>query len=111
MVATSLFKTYFTCIKKERINTPGASRNRIYVLGNDKAYPLPYARHLDRCNTLFLDGHIESLTAPALSAKGYYALNTSTYASWEIRNIPNIAVGLYGSATKYNYGTYSTLMK
>ena len=91
--------------------TPGASRNRIYHNGSDKAYPLPYARHLDRCNTLFLDGHIESLSAPELSQKAHFALNTSTYNSWEIRNIPNVAIGLYGSATKYNYGSLTTLMK
>ena len=88
---------------------PGTSGNRIYVLGNDGTYPIPYARHLDRVNTLFLDGHVESLLAPELASKGYLAISNST-GSYNINSIPHIARGAYEAATKYTYTTYTTLL-
>ena len=90
--------------------TAGTSGNRIYVLANDGSYPIPYARHLDRVNTLFLDGHVESLLAPELATKGFCSVSNST-GNMVINNIPNIARGGYEAATKYNYGTYKTLMQ
>lgn len=88
---------------------PGGAGNRIYVLGSDGSYPIPYARHLDRVNTLFLDGHVESLQAPELASKGYLAISNST-GSYNINSIPHIARGAYEAATKYTYTTYTTLL-
>lgn len=84
----------------------GASRNRINVLANDTAYPLPYARHNGNINGLLCDGHVESVVGKELFTKFGWIRYNGNNKTYEFNTIPNILEGPYGTATKTNLGRH-----